>query len=46
MNTYEVTVWASYTTQVEADSIDEAEEQAFEESPFPYADHYDTTEIE
>ena len=45
MKTFEVTVWASYTTQVEANSEDEAQEIAVEEAPFPYADYYEIDEI-
>lgn len=35
----------SYTTQVEANSEEEAEEIAVEEAPFPYSDYCETDEI-
>ena len=40
-----MTVWASYETEVEANSQEEAEEIAVEESPFPYADYCETEEV-
>ena len=45
MPRYRVTVWASYDTEVEADSQEEAEELAVEEAPFPYGDYCDTEEL-
>ena len=36
---YKVIVYASFETEVDADSQDEAEEKAANESPFPYADY-------
>ena len=46
MPKFEVTVWASYETVVEAETQDEAEEIAGEEAPFPYWDHCETVELE
>ena len=36
---YKVIVYATFETEVDADSQDEAEEKAVDESPFPYADY-------
>ncbi len=46
MPRYRVTVWASYETEVEANSQDEAEEFAVEKAPFPWADYCETDEEE
>ena len=46
MANYKVTVWASYDTEIEANSKEEAEEMAIDEAPFPYADHCDIEEDE
>lgn len=46
MSTYRVTVWASYDTEVEADTQEEAEEKAVDEAPFSHADYCDTVEVE
>lgn len=43
---YKVTAFATYETEVEASSIEEAEEIAAEECPFPYVDYCETEEIE
>jgi len=45
MPRYSVTVWASYETEVEADSQDEAEELATAEVPFPWTEHCDIDEL-
>ena len=45
MKKFNITVWASYETEVEANSQEEAEEIAVEESPFPYADYCETEEV-
>ena len=39
MARYSVTVWASFETEVEAETQEEAEEKAINESCFPYADY-------
>lgn len=44
MARYRVTVWASYETEVEVNSQDEAEELAAEEAPFSWVDHCYTEE--
>ena len=46
MANYKVTVWASYETEIEADTKEEAEEIAIDEAPFPYADYCETEEVE
>ena len=46
MARYSVTAWASFETEVEAETQEEAEEKAINESRFPYADHCETEEIE
>lgn len=46
MPRYSVTVWASYETEVEADSEYEAENKAMDEMPFGYCDHCDIEEME
>ena len=46
MARWQVTVWASYETEIEAFTQDEAEEKAVDESPFPYADYCETDKIE
>lgn len=46
MANYRVTVYASYDTEVEANSKEEAEEIAVTEAPFPYADHCEVEETE
>lgn len=45
MKTFRVKVWASFETEIEAGSKEEAEEIAAEQAPFPYADYCDTEEI-
>ena len=46
MARYSVTVWASFETEVEAGTQEEAEEKAISESRFPYADYCETEEVE
>lgn len=46
MARYSVTVWASFETEVEAETEEAAEEKAINESRFPYADYCETEEIE
>lgn len=46
MPRFSITVWASYETEVEADTQDEAEEIAGAEAPFGYYDYCETEEIE
>lgn len=46
MARYSVTVWASFETEVEAETQEEAEEKAINESCFPYADYCETEEME
>lgn len=46
MPRYSVTVWASYEIEIDAPTQEVAEEIAFEESPFPYCDHFDTDLLE
>ena len=46
MSNYKITVYASYETEVEANTKEEAEEIAVEEAPFPYVDYCETEEIE
>lgn len=46
MARYKVEVWASYETEVEAETQEEAEEKAINESRFPYADFCETEELE
>lgn len=45
MKSYRVIVWASYETEIEAGSLEEAEALASEEAPFPYVDHCQTEEL-
>lgn len=46
MPRFSITVWASYETEVEADTQDEAEEMAGDEAPFPYYDYCETEQME
>lgn len=46
MKRWSVTVWASETFEIEAETKDAAEEQAVEDCQFPWADYCETTEIE
>ncbi len=46
MARYSVTVWASFETEVEAETQEEAEEKAINESCFPYADYCETEKQE
>ena len=46
MARYSVTVWASFETEVEAETEEAAEEKAINESRFPYADYCETEKQE
>lgn len=46
MARYNVTAWASFETEVEAETQEEAEKKAINESCFPYADYCETEEME
>lgn len=46
MASYKVTVFASYETEIEAGTKEEAEKIAVDEAPFPYVDYCETEEIE
>lgn len=46
MANFKVTVWASYETEIEANTKEEAEEMAVEEAPFPYVDYCETEETD
>lgn len=43
---WNVTVWSSYDSEVEADTEEDACEKAVTESPFPYGDYCETEKIE
>lgn len=46
IKTFKVTVWASYETEIEAETQEEAEGIAIDNSRFPYADYCETEEIQ
>ena len=46
MKSWVVTVWASEKIEVEAETKDEAEALAVEQSQFPWADYCDAEEAE
>lgn len=46
MAKWNVTVYTSYETEVEADTEEEAWEKAVTESPFPYGDYCEAEIIE
>lgn len=46
MANFKVTVWASYETEIEANTKEEAEEMAVEEAPFPYVNYCETEETD
>ena len=46
IKTFKITVWSSSETEIEAETQEEAEEIAIDNSRFSYADYCETEELE